>query len=83
MLREFLRADPAWRFEGDLEANTSLFRKLREGSSRRPWSQQPFVVERGRSLRRKYKARYLMGLVARRDWAALAGVFRRVLRRGK
>lgn len=46
VLRDFLVADARWEFVQEIEAKTAIFRKVGEGSSRRDWYDQPFVIER-------------------------------------
>lgn len=43
IVHDFLKAEEAWRFDGDT-GKTSFFTKLRSGAESREWDLQPFVV---------------------------------------
>jgi hypothetical protein len=51
LLRDFLASDPAWRLECELP-KTAVFEKLAEGSERREWVDQPYVVRQTKALAR-------------------------------
>jgi predicted O-methyltransferase YrrM len=71
MLRDFLRGDPAWEDQGEIGGKTALFVKRADGSGRREWSDQPFMVAASRRLQRN--ARFEAGWqhLKRGEWGTL------------
>ena len=75
VLRDFLRAESDWELVKDFPYRTAIFRKRATVLGVRNWIDQPYVVARSASTRRRER----LWSLGTRSWHGVAGKLRRVL----